>query len=160
MPLSEMAGTKGGLIELGGESLQIDGRILRHYQEIAARMRQATAKPIDMIRELISIHGGSEDALYQIVTSCFLAVKSWDHYSLGEIMNYVANTWDGRIIAIWISVRDNDPKKWTFDYTKETICDEYQRLVYNESAQQAEDWLSSIEEEITRSSKEVDETGN
>jgi hypothetical protein len=160
MPLSEMAGTKGGFITLDGEELQIRGRILENYEEISARMMQKSKAPIDAIRELINKYEGEDNNLHAIVTSCFLAIKSWNHHSLGEILNYVGNTWDGRLLAIWLAVRDNDPSKWTFSKVKTVVCREYQRLIYQESAEKAEEWISSIESEIDRVSREGDETGN
>lgn len=149
----------GPTIMLGGRSLTVSGRILRHYAEIEAEIIRQRGNPFDLIRQMSEAMPDRQDMALLVVTRAFQEAKSWRTVLIPEIGDWLNSTWGGRCFRTWLAVRDNDPDKLTLEEVTRLYSDEYQDIVRTKGAVAAEQWDQSIENAVDQASGD-DELGN
>lgn len=158
MSLANAVGA-GATIELGGETLKITPRLVRYFGEMENEIRKDRGNPFDLIRQAAeALKDSDPEILERIIGESFMAAKRWKDVSMGEIWEWMVNSWKGRRYAIWLTIRDNDPK-WTFEHFTQVFCDEFEDRYRTEGAKAAQDWMSGIESTIEQIGGE-DEVGN
>jgi len=159
MSLDSAVGS-GPTIEIGGETLTITPRLVRHFGEMEAEIKKERGNPFDCIREAREALGDTDAGLLkEIVENAFLEARKWKYVSVEEIWEWMAQTWRGQRFVIWLTIRDNNREKWTFNYFNEIFSDEYEDRVRNEGPVEAHKWIANIENAIQQASGD-DELGN
>lgn len=150
----------GPTIELGGETLTITPRLVRHFGEMEAEIKKERGNPFDAIREASEALKDTDPALLkEIVSNAFMEARNWKYVSMDDIFEWMSNTWRGQRFVIWLTVRDNDREKWTFDHFSQVFSDEFEERYHRDGALAAQKWVSQIEAAISQASGE-DELGN
>lgn len=156
--LSRAAGV-GPTVKLGGRSLTVSGKILRHYAEIEAEVIKARGNPFDLMRQLGEAMPDREDLAYALVGRAFTEAKSWRFVTLGEIGSWLDDTMRGRCFRTWLAVRDNDPQTLTLEAVSTLYADEFESLVRTQGIAAAEKWDAAICQAID-AAEGADELGN
>ena len=114
--LSRVAGI-GPTIRLGGETLTVRGRTLRHYAELEAEIIRLRGDPFDLIRENRKELSRFGD---ELIEKLFNQIDmKWRIVKIEEIHEWLT-TLQGRIFSVWQATRHNG-EKHTLDWTKEEL---------------------------------------
>jgi len=141
--ISRAAGV-GPLITLCGEQYEVQGRILRHYATIEAEIIKRRGNPLQLVRECIEGLAGAEsvsevfdnpEMLTRLVSVMFDEAKRWRHLN---------EEWHGTVVATWLAIRHNDPKRLTVDKVGEMVSDDYEDRMRKEGMEAAEQLIADI----------------
>lgn len=114
--LSRVAGI-GPTIRLGGETLTVHGRTLRHYAELEAEIIRLRGDPFDLIRKRRKELSRLGD---ELVEKLFNQIDvKWRIVRIEEIHEWLSSL-SGRVFSIWQAIRHNG-EKHTLDWTTETL---------------------------------------
>lgn len=149
----------GPTVTLGGRSLTVSGKILRHYAEIEAQIMEARGNPFDLIRQLAEAMPDRHDLSHAVVAKAFVEAKSWRMVTIDEIGEWLDGTMRGRCFRTWLAVRDNDRAALTLEAVTEQYADEYERILHKDGPRAAEDWDTGICRAID-TAEGSDELGN
>ena len=122
--LSRVAGI-GPTVRLGGETLTVRGRTLRHYAELEAEILRLRGDPFEMIRGnrgAFSRFGKMESTPHkkELLEELFNQIDmKWRIARIEEIHKWLT-TLRGRIFADWQATRHNG-EKHTFDWTAKEL---------------------------------------
>ena len=150
--LAQAAGI-GPTIDLDGEKLFVTGKIIRHYALMEAeiiKLRHPT--PLEMVRTIKDDYKDSPDLFERFARIAIQEAKTWGVVTRTEIFEWLQTTMSGFVLTIWLAVRDNNKDKWTFERTRDLICDKLEEPGGDE-------WKASVEEAIDQASGET-ELGN
>ena len=157
--ISRAAGV-GGSITLGGEELQVTGRVLRCYAEMEAeivRLRKPT--PLDMVRQAREDFAGDPETFELFARIAIQEAKKWAVVTSSELQEWLSETTTGFLFAVWLSVRDNDLKKYTLKKVTELYMDEAEARI-NQDGEGAADKLREEVESVIDNASSEDELGN
>jgi len=150
---------KGPTIEIDGQTLSIQPRLVEHFGEVAAEILKLRGNPLDGIREIKDVFVDDPSVIDHFVRVAFEQTKKWKYVSLEEIGEYLESTWDGQVMGVWMAIRENDPNKWTHSYFRQQFSREFEKRLRSGGENAAAEWLSSIENVINEASDEG-ELGN
>lgn len=155
----ERAAGVGPTIKLGGQTLQVRCRILEHHAMISAEIAKSRGNPFEMVRQAREALNNDEGLIANIVTRILYDAREWQYVTIVDIGRWIAETWAGQCFAVWLSVRDNDPKVWTLEKVTQDLSREYEEITRRDGSEKAEEWLATINRAIDSANGE-DELGN
>ena len=110
--LSRVAGV-GPTVRVGGETLMVQGRTLRHYAELEAEIIRLRGDPFEMIRDNRKVFSRFGNELVEKLFNQF--DMKWRIVKIEEIHEWL-ETLQGRVFSTWQAIRHNG-EKYTFDWT-------------------------------------------
>lgn len=157
--ISRVAG-EGPSITLCGHSLKVSGRVLRHYAEMEAEIiAKRKPTPLDMVRQAREDFAGDPVAFEVFARVAIQEAKNWATVTRVELAEWMTDTMTGLTFAIWLSVRDNDPDKYTLEKVVRLYMDEEEIRIKKEGEEAAAKLRKEIEDAIDQASGQ-DELGN
>ncbi len=157
--ISRVAG-EGPSVTLCGHTLKVSGRVLRHYAEMeAAIVSKRKPTPLDMVRQSREDFAGDPAAFEVFARIAIQEAKNWAVVTSVELQEWMAGTMTGLMFAVWLSVRDNDPDKYTLKKVTELYMDEAEDRIKKDGADAANALREEVEAAIDQASGQ-DELGN
>lgn len=150
----------GGIIQLGGRSLSVRGRVLRHMAEIEAEIIRRRGNPFDLVRQANEALRADQPELVALFTAqAFQQSMKWRFVTLDDIDDFLGSTWGGRCMRLWLAVRDNDRDTLTLDRVTQMFADEFESIARSKGKKAAYEWQERIDMAIDQADGS-DELGN